>query len=165
MTMKPTGQTTRPHDGTNPNHQNPVHHSDQAPDHPSRLARPETHQNLIHPAKEQRTPRKTAPSGSRGTRHSTAIQPRPRPGTNRLANPLTFRDAACHPTNQWKRPPMETPNGDAQWRRPMETPNGDDRDRTDDPLLAKQVLSQLSYAPLKHAPEPGTDPRGLIPGN
>jgi hypothetical protein len=28
---------------------------------------------------------------------------------------------------------------------------GDDRDRTDDPLLAKQVLSQLSYAP-----NPGT---------
>ena len=26
--------------------------------------------------------------------------------------------------------------------------NGDDRDRTDDPLLAKQVLSQLSYAPV-----------------
>ena len=25
--------------------------------------------------------------------------------------------------------------------------NGDDRVRTDDPLLAKQVLSQLSYAP------------------
>ena len=24
---------------------------------------------------------------------------------------------------------------------------GDDRDRTGDPLLAKQVLSQLSYAP------------------
>ncbi len=29
----------------------------------------------------------------------------------------------------------------------METRNGDDRDRTGDPLLAKQVLSQLSYAP------------------
>jgi hypothetical protein len=27
---------------------------------------------------------------------------------------------------------------------------GGRRDRTDDPLLAKQVLSQLSYAPLKH---------------
>ena len=26
--------------------------------------------------------------------------------------------------------------------------NGDDRDRTDNPLLAKQVLSQLSYAPV-----------------
>lgn len=26
---------------------------------------------------------------------------------------------------------------------------GGGRDRTDDPLLAKQVLSQLSYAPVK----------------
>ena len=25
---------------------------------------------------------------------------------------------------------------------------GDERDRTDDPLLAKQVLSQLSYTPI-----------------
>ena len=35
---------------------------------------------------------------------------------------------------------------------------GDDRDRTDDPLLAKQVLSQLSYAPNRGNclnPEPG----------
>ena len=27
-------------------------------------------------------------------------------------------------------------------------PGGDERDRTDDPLLAKQVLSQLSYTPI-----------------
>ena len=27
------------------------------------------------------------------------------------------------------------------------TPGGDERNRTDDPLLAKQVLSQLSYTP------------------
>ena len=27
-------------------------------------------------------------------------------------------------------------------------PGGADRDRTDDPLLAKQVLSQLSYSPV-----------------
>lgn len=27
---------------------------------------------------------------------------------------------------------------------------GGGRDRTDDPLLAKQVLSQLSYAPKRH---------------
>ena len=26
---------------------------------------------------------------------------------------------------------------------------GDNRDRTDDPLLAKQVLSQLSYTPIR----------------
>ena len=31
---------------------------------------------------------------------------------------------------------------------PVESPNGGgERDRTDDPLLAKQVLSQLSYTP------------------
>ena len=29
----------------------------------------------------------------------------------------------------------------------MEVPGGGDRARTDDPLLAKQVLSQLSYTP------------------
>ena len=28
------------------------------------------------------------------------------------------------------------------------TPGGDERNRTDDPLLAKQVLSQLSYTPI-----------------
>ena len=32
---------------------------------------------------------------------------------------------------------------------PCDITNGDDRDRTDDPLLAKQVLSQLSYAPVQ----------------
>ncbi len=35
----------------------------------------------------------------------------------------------------------------------MNSPSSDNggasRDRTDDPLLAKQVLSQLSYGPLK----------------
>ena len=29
----------------------------------------------------------------------------------------------------------------------LQTGGGADRDRTDDPLLAKQVLSQLSYSP------------------
>ena len=32
---------------------------------------------------------------------------------------------------------------------------GDNRDRTDDPLLAKQVLSQLSYTPISLS---GSDP-------
>src|SRR5690606_24706115 len=36
---------------------------------------------------------------------------------------------------------------------------GGDRDRTDDPLLAKQVLSQLSYTPLcADQPGPGVHP-------
>ena len=33
---------------------------------------------------------------------------------------------------------------------------GGERDRTDDPLLAKQVLSQLSYTPVGAAPLLGT---------
>ena len=32
---------------------------------------------------------------------------------------------------------------------------GGERDRTDDPLLAKQVLSQLSYTPARPAAKPG----------
>jgi hypothetical protein len=32
---------------------------------------------------------------------------------------------------------------------PIEKDGGAERDRTVDPLLAKQVLSQLSYSPLK----------------
>ena len=31
---------------------------------------------------------------------------------------------------------------------PLKGSGGDERDRTDDPLLAKQVLSQLSYTPM-----------------
>jgi hypothetical protein len=33
--------------------------------------------------------------------------------------------------------------------RPLAEAGGADRDRTDDPLLAKQVLSQLSYSPSR----------------
>ncbi len=44
---------------------------------------------------------------------------------------------------------------------------GDDRDRTDDPLLAKQVLSQLSYAPKPEdslqKPTPPEHPTGAPP--
>jgi hypothetical protein len=34
-------------------------------------------------------------------------------------------------------------------------PGGASRDRTGDPLLAKQVLSQLSYGPLIRSPRTG----------
>ena len=34
------------------------------------------------------------------------------------------------------------------FRRTRPSRGGDERDRTDDPLLAKQVLSQLSYTPV-----------------
>src|SRR5699024_6310724 len=37
---------------------------------------------------------------------------------------------------------------------------GASRDRTDDPLLAKQVLSQLSYGPIRDAPAATTEAVG-----
>ena len=37
-----------------------------------------------------------------------------------------------------------------QHQAPKRNAGGADRDRTGDPLLAKQVLSQLSYGPEKH---------------
>ncbi len=43
-------------------------------------------------------------------------------------------------------------------RYPGDASSGDDRDRTGDPLLAKQVLSQLSYAPQAMNP-PGDGPQ------
>jgi hypothetical protein len=47
----------------------------------------------------------------------------------------------------------------------MRQPGGASRDRTDDPLLAKQVLSQLSYGPEALLESPAMDgwaPRGGI---
>ena len=40
----------------------------------------------------------------------------------------------------------------------LNEPGGADRDRTDDPLLAKQVLSQLSYSPVMGACGKGGGP-------
>ena len=39
-----------------------------------------------------------------------------------------------------------------------ESEDGDERDRTVDPLLAKQVLSQLSYAPQAMVGQGGFEP-------
>ena len=40
-----------------------------------------------------------------------------------------------------------SPSPPINWLRQLAA-GGDNRDRTDDPLLAKQVLSQLSYTPV-----------------
>ena len=110
--------------------------------HPVRLAtaaRPETHQNLIYSNKDH------APGLTRRTAHQRALQrhhqsihrttcrnnlPRNNPGnTEPLASPRYIRQRSSD-TNH-----LNT------------IPGGGDRTRTDDPLLAKQVLSQLSYTP------------------
>ena len=41
----------------------------------------------------------------------------------------------------------------------LQRTGGDERDRTDDPLLAKQVLSQLSYTPKLSPEDLFTDPQ------
>ncbi len=83
--------------------------------------RPETHQNLIHPDKDHQRPKAPQrPATTQGSQADSSTLPATvHPGTNPTPNP----------------------------GRHTGHPGGDDRVRTDDPLLAKQVLSQLSYAP------------------
>jgi len=115
---------------TNPNasEHEPWHRTELAPQSGQYRAttRPETHQNLMNNSERTTTPRPTT-----GTPNAIARRPFPGDAAQRR-NSLLLCD--------------ETPN-QTQWRHAMETRNGDDRDRTGDPLLAKQVLSQLSYAP------------------
>ena len=121
-------------------------------------AHPDAHQNLIHPDKDHRRPR------AHTQRAATA---RPRPGPRVPAGPAApnsdFPRYSAAPGGRapahlpLATPPLGTPGGRA--------PGGDDRDRTGDPLLAKQVLSQLSYAPASGqaaapgAPRRSDDPR------
>ncbi len=93
----------------------------QVQDQPSCPTRPETHQNQIHKTKEHR--RQTI-----------------RPG----ANTATDRNPSL--SGARRRSPMEdlNPSRASQASDQASQPYGDYRIRTDDPLLAKQVLYQLS---------------------
>ncbi len=58
-----------------------------------------------------------------------------------------------------RRPQQAKPARTRQTSKPFgdttnEVSGGARRDRTDDPLLAKQVLSQLSYGPIFHVTGP-----------
>ncbi len=75
--------------------------------------------------------------------------------TPQAAAPLPHKErtppqGAPKPPPQRTRPKAATQPGDDQ---PGGEQPGDDRDRTGDPLLAKQVLSQLSYAPEDQKPD------------
>ena len=85
-----------------------------------RWQRPETHQNLIHPDKERHPQFGTPPASQFHPELSGAEQ----------SMPIAFASPRYHPIIS------RTTEG-----------GGGDRTRTDDPLLAKQVLSQLSYTP------------------
>ena len=96
----------------------------------TRWERPETHQNLIHPDKDPSpdgNPRHRA-SNRRHLRHQRFQSRKPMPIV--VASPRYTSQ-----TNAGRLTISITARG------------GGDRTRTDDPLLAKQVLSQLSYTP------------------
>ena len=121
----------------------PVRH---APDNgagSTRHTRPETHQNHIHTEKEHiRTPHDVTNTGR--SNGSTAFQARNATAQyNRQEHSVpdspSHRTLDFHDTVSTRRSAPRAPDRVAF--------GGDDRDRTDDPLLAKQVLSQLSYAP------------------
>ena len=84
---------------------------------------------LIHPAKDHTAARAPHPPPRNAARHRPFRTPPP-PGTN----PMPSRETQHAPG-------LPAPG----------LPPGGDRTRTDDPLLAKQVLSQLSYAPISVA--------------
>jgi hypothetical protein len=95
-------------------------------------ARPETHQNLIHPDKDlpsDNDPRAGASNRRRQRHRSSILNFQAQNHQCRLRSLL--RDISQ---------PTRHPN-------PTSDHGGGDRTRTDDPLLAKQVLSQLSYTP------------------
>ena len=101
--------------------------------------RPETHQNLIHPDKEQNHRRTTEDADG------TAI--------NANAH-ASLENHTRHDLVTFPRDTVSTPDGRRQEKlllitdnRPLTTASGDNRIRTGDPLLAKQVLYQLSYVP------------------
>jgi hypothetical protein len=154
------GQTIRPNDGifTNPrscNHGSDIDHT-----------RPETHQNLIHSIKEQRHPNRAACKRRDHTTQGalpgqmikpnsghSAIQTNGRRGPKLAVSGARaggssrtgFRRSQA---NDCRRSSARQPRQiDSLATRLAGAGGGDDRDRTDDPLLAKQVLSQLSYAP------------------
>ena len=116
------------------------------------MARPETHQNLIHHDKEQcrKYPRRNipahgqAPIPKRTKRHaecrSSLRQHRQTPA-GLTPQPECLTDFPLPQSGSFP------PTFASRPRRLRRTGNGGERVRTDDPLLAKQVLSQLSYTP------------------
>ena len=112
----------------------------------------------------QETPESSCAPRSAPEPDSQHKRPNAYPAHRHHAPPIQrSRSASCtEPLTPRHQTPAATSRLRPLWRRPLETPSGDDRVRTDDPLLAKQVLSQLSYAPSGNPtakPNQGPGPR------
>jgi hypothetical protein len=77
------------------------------------------------------------------------------------SRPAPFRGARPQPGQTFWRDFSETHDPRAQRATRI---GGGGRDRTDDPLLAKQVLSQLSYTPNRRVQQPAQQPARPLPG-
>jgi hypothetical protein len=120
--------------------------------------RPETHQNLIHTNKDRDAMRSPGPAR---TEQHTSRRPRFEANTT-LSNCFLLRDDTRHEPQCVKHQAFShtiqssTLNTRHTPRRSKAGNGGGGRDRTDDPLLAKQVLSQLSYTPIgRHSRQDG----------
>ena len=131
---------------------------------PPLAARPETHQNLIHPDKRPRA--QTQQTNAPGRTPPAHRPPAPQPENGKQHTGQT--DFHCDDLPIQRHSPAQQVFALASRPRSSARPsggffartrfastsaqaptakNGGDRTRTDDPLLAKQVLSQLSYTP------------------
>jgi hypothetical protein len=116
--------------------------------HPVRratAARPETHQNLIYISKDHAHRRALQRYRHAGSQNNHSAE---RSSQTSIATPnlLLLRDTTKAPARVVQYNHLNT-SSPGQPNRATRRCGGGDRTRTDDPLLAKQVLSQLSYTP------------------
>ena len=136
---------------------NPAAHPRAAP---FRKAGSDKHSRKQHHGPPETRPENPAYTKPR-TRPESSCAPRgvPEPDSHnqRTQRTLHPQHATAHRNQE---DPNPNPTRDITPTNPGGAPGGD-RDRTDDPLLAKQVLSQLSYTPKSIGPNPmGQDPNG-----
>ena len=145
-------------------------HASQTTDTP---AQPRTHPHhngckQPKPPEASCAPRSAPEPDSQSPKNTYARPPQPGQTPNKHAsNPrISQKPTPAYPISQPLNPMRQRTREQPIFSmmtpmRPADTPGGGGRDRTDDPLLAKQVLSQLSYAPRTntHTRTPGTRPK------
>ena len=126
------------------------------------MTRPETHQNLIHTVKEHNAQAQSPDAKGRiPSAPPQGVRQRRSANLDLLcdekldvAQTSGRRHPAPHtPELPWKqtagRRALPPKRGAFWWKHQSTCFGGGERVRTDDPLLAKQVLSQLSYTPTQ----------------
>jgi hypothetical protein len=149
---QPAAGTTHPIHAKTPTH-TITHSGIPAPPRPNQTPRRRTNPDASEPA---RTPQPPAKAGNHRSdithRHAPRDAPKPRftltkttSGTRPVHRPGPHRQTFFPlPRSQPARIPTRSPGTP---RGSRQRADGDDRTRTDDPLLAKQALAQLSFVP------------------